>query len=212
VKSAAAGIGSADTGWQGFLDNHDVRRDRGRSDFDVDHRLVSSFVYNLPVGRGQKFLNNIGKPANVVVGGWQVNGIATFQRGFPYPIFAQDLGGLLDNFSNRANLVGNPNANFHRSIAEWFNTAAFAQPAAGVLGNSGRNILRAPGIENFDISAFKNVALLERLSAQFRVESFNAFNHTQFGTPVHDLSSPQFGQITGARAGRINQMGLKLIF
>ena len=212
VKSAAAGIGSADTGWQGFLDNHNVRRDRGLSDFDVDHRLVSSFVYNLPVGRNAKYLSSIGKPANAILGGWQVNGIATFQRGFPYPIFAKDLGGLLDNFSNRANLVGNPHANFHQSVAEWFNTAAFAQPPAGVLGNSGRNILRAPGINNFDLSAFKNFAILERLSAQFRVESFNALNHTQFGTPVHNLASPQFGQITGARAGRINQLGLKLIF
>ena len=211
-KSAAAGIGAAATGWQGFLDNHDVRRDRGLSDFDVDHRLVSSFVYNLPFGRGAKYLSSVSKPADIFVGGWQINGIATFQKGFPYPIYAQDLGGLLDSFSNRANIVGNPRSGFHRSIAEWFNTAAFAQPAAGVLGNSGRNILQAPGINNFDLSAFKNFTIVERLSAQFRVESFNALNHTQWSQPSNNTSSNQFGQITGARAGRINQLGLKFIF
>lgn len=211
-KSAAAGIGSAATGWQGFLDNNDVRRDRGLSDFNVDHRMVHSFVYTIPVGRGGKYLANAGKVANVAVGGWQVNGIVTMQTGFPFPIFAEDVGGLLDNFSNRANLVGDPRSGFTRSTAQWFNTKAFQQPAAGVLGNSGRNILRAPGINNFDLSAFKNFQVVERLSLQFRVESFNAFNHTQFGTPVTNMVSPQFGQVTSARAGRVNQLGLKFVF
>lgn len=211
-KSAAAGIGSANTGWQGFLDNHDVRRDRGLSDFNVDHRLVNSFVYTVPLGRGGKYLANVSKVANLAVGGWQVNGIVTMQRGFPYPIFAQDAGGLLDNFSNRANLVGDPRSGFSQTIAQWFNTKAFQQPAPGVLGNSGRNILRAPGINNFDLSAFKNFQLVERVSLQFRLESFNSFNHTQWGRPVIDMTSPQFGQITSARAGRINQLGLKFVF
>ncbi len=211
-KSAAAGIGGADTGWQGFIDNHNVRLDHGLSDFDVNHRLVSSFVYNLPFGRGQKYASSISRAADTAIGGWQVNGIATFQRGFPYSIYAQDLGGLLDDFSNRANLVGNPTTGFTQNIAEWFNTAAFAQPAAGVVGNAGRNILRAPGINNWDASLFKNFNLREKLSVQMRLESFNAFNHTQWGGPDHNTSSPQFGQITGARDGRINQVGLKVLF
>ncbi len=211
-KSAAAGIGGADTGWQGFIDNHNVRLDHGLSDFDVDHRLVSSFVYNLPFGRGQKYVSNIGKAADAVVGGWQVNGIATFQKGFPYSIYAQDLGGLLDNFENRANLVGDPRSGFNQTIAQWFNTKAFAQPPAGVIGNSGRNILRAPGINNWDASLFKNFRFHEQISLQMRLESFNAFNHTQWGSPVHTTYSPQFGQITSARPGRINQVGLKFLF
>jgi Carboxypeptidase regulatory-like domain len=211
-KSAAAGIGGADTGWQGFIDNHNVRLDHGLSDFNVDHRLVSSFVYNLPFGRGQKYASSVNKAADAVIGGWQTNGIVTFQRGFPYSIYAQDLGGLLDDFSNRANLVGNPRTGFTQSIAEWFNTGAFAQPPAGVVGNAGRNILRAPGINNWDASLFKNFNFRERLSMQMRLESFNAFNHTQWGGPDHNTSSPQFGQITGARAGRINQVGLKVLF
>ena len=110
-KSAAAGIGASGfNGWQGFLNNHDPQRDHGLSDFDVDHRLVGSFVYNLPFGQGEKFATDATGVKNAVVGGWQVNGIYTWQRGFPITVTAQDLGGVLDTFgTNRADLVGDPN-------------------------------------------------------------------------------------------------------
>jgi hypothetical protein len=208
-KSAAAGIGQAATGWQGFLNNHDTRRDRGLADFDVDQRLVGSFVYDLPFGRGKRFLSNTPKVVDILLGNWQLNGIVTFQKGFPYPIFAADLGGLLDNFSNRADLVGNASKGFHQSIAEWFNTAAFAQPFQGVYGTSGRNILRAPGINNWDVSLFKNFPITERVNLQLRLESFNTFNHAQWNTPDNNVTDAQYGQITSARPGRINQLGGK---
>jgi len=140
-----------------------------------------------------------------------LDGIVTFQRGFPYSIYAQDLGGALDDFNNRAHLVGNPNSGSH-TIAQWFNTAAFSQPDAGVIGTSGRNILRGPGINNWDMSVFKNFEIREQMRLQMRLESFNAFNHTQWGGPHHNIADKQFGQITSARAGRINQVGLKLVF
>jgi hypothetical protein len=214
TKSAASGIGGQNfNGWQGFLDNHDPKRDRGRSDFDVDHRLVASFVYVLPFGRGKRFGSRINKVADAVVGGWQANGIATFQKGFPITITAADSDGVLDSFgTNRANLIGAPNGGVTGAIDSWFNKAAFAQPAPGVSGNSGRNILRAPGVNNFDLSLFKNFAITERLRFQFRFESFNAFNHTQFLDPQVNVTSPQFGQILSARAARINQLGTKLIW
>ncbi len=82
----------------------------------------------------------------------------------------------------------------------------------GLYGNSGRNILRAPGINNWDIGLFKNFQLAERLRLQMRLESFNTFNHPQWNVPIHDVSSPQYGQITSARPGRINQVGLKLLW
>ena len=131
-KSAAAGIGASGfNGWQGFLDNHDPERDYGLSDFDVDHRLVGSFVYNLPFGSGEKFAGDATGVKNAVIGGWQVNGIYTWQRGFPLTITAADLGGLNDTFgTNRADLVGDPNVG-ERTVNRWFNTAAFAQPAPG---------------------------------------------------------------------------------
>ena len=83
-KSAAAGIGASGyNGWQGLLNNNDPELDRGRSDFDVDHRLVASFVYNLPFGSGEKFAGDASGVKNALIGGWQVNGIVTFQRGIP---------------------------------------------------------------------------------------------------------------------------------
>ncbi|MEK7834178.1 MAG: hypothetical protein AAB401_24030, partial [Acidobacteriota bacterium] len=211
-KSAAAGIGNDNAGWQGFLDNNDIRRDRGRSEFDVNHRLVSSVVYEIPVGRGKKFGGNIHKAADAIIGGWQVNAIATFQKGFPMTITAADVGGLNDSFgTNRADLVGE--AKLVGQLTRWFDTVAFRQPAAGFLGTSGRSILRAPGINNWDTGLFKNFAITEKVGFQFRFESFNSFNHTQWGVPGRSIANATtFGVITGARAARINQLGAKIIF
>ena len=215
-KSAAAGIGvgGAVAGWQGFLDNHDWRRDYGLSDFNVDHRLVTSFVYELPVGRGRKLLSNLPAVANHILGGWQVNAIVTFQDGFPMTVQAADIGGLNDTFgTNRANLVGDPLLSpSNRTIDRWFNTDAFEQPARGVLGNSGRSIMEAPGINNFDTGLFKNFSITETLSVQVRFESFNAWNHAQWSPPQRNRASPNFGKITGTRPARINQVGLKVVW
>ncbi|MGH9848740.1 MAG: hypothetical protein ACREBD_02675, partial [Blastocatellia bacterium] len=211
-KSAAAGIGNDVAGWQGFLDNSDIRRDRGRSEFDVDHRLVSSLVYELPVGRGKRFGGNMPKAVDVVIGGWQVNAIATFQKGFPMTISAADVGGLNDTFgTNRADLVGTPK--LIKSIDQWFDTSAFKQPAAGFLGTSGRGILRLPGTNNWDTGLFKNFTITEKVSFQFRFESFNAWNHTQWGNPERNVANTaNFGRILSARAARINQLGAKIVF
>jgi len=155
-----------------------------------------------------------------VIGGWQVNAIATFQRGFPMTITAADLGGLNDTFgTNRADLVGKPRLT--KSLEQWFDISAFKQPAQGFLGTSGRGILRAPGINNWDTGLFKNFAITEKVSFQFRFESFNAFNHTQWGVPNRNVADttvdlitgkPIFGSITSARAARINQFGAKIVF
>ena len=212
-KSAAAGIGASGfNGWQGFLNNHDPERDYGLSDFDVDHRLVGSFVYNLPFGNGEKYATDATGVKNAVVGGWQMNGIYTWQRGFPLTIVASDVGGLNDTFgTNRADLVGDPNSG-ERTVTRWFNTGAFAQPGAGVLGNLGRNTERGPGVNNLDLAVFKNFAISHGVRLQFRLESFNAFNHTQFGNVSTNLTADNFGVVTSACAARINQLGVKLLF
>jgi hypothetical protein len=212
-KSAAAGIGNDVAGWQGFLNNHDVRRDRGRSEFNVDHRLVSSFVYELPFGNNKRYLSGVNKVANHVIGGWQVNGIVTFQAGFPMTISAADVGGLNDTFgTNRADLVGDAHASLTPTIDKWINTQAFKQPAAGFLGNSGRGILNLPGINNWDTGLFKNFRISEQINLQFRFESFNAWNHTQWGGPNRNVADSRFGRVLSTRDARINQIGLKLIW
>ena len=149
---------------------------------------------------------------NAVIGGWQINGIYTWQRGFPITITAADLGGLNDTFgTNRADIVGDPQVG-SGSVNRWFNTSAFAQPAAGILGNLGRNTERGPGINNLDLALFKNVDVARHMRLQFRLESFNALNHTQFQDVSANIAAPNFGVVTSARAARINQLGLKLIF
>jgi hypothetical protein len=213
-KSAAAGVGNDVAGWQGFLDNHDVRRDRGRSEFNVDHRLVGSFVYDLPFGRGKRFLSDSPGIVDHILGGWQVNGIVTFQAGFPMTITGSDVGGLNDTSgTNRADIVGSiDQSGFNRTIDEWFDTSAFVQPAAGFLGNSGRGILDAPGINNWDTGLFKNFQITERVGFQLRLESFNAFNHTQWSVPNRNVSDNRFGRVLGTRPARINQLGLKIVW
>jgi outer membrane receptor protein involved in Fe transport len=213
TKSAAAGIGAtAFNGWQGFLDNRDPDRDHGLSDFDVDHRMVGSFVYNLPFGAGEHFAGDASGVKNAFIGGWQVNGIVTWQRGFPLTVQADDLGGLNDTFgANRADLVGDKDSG-GGSIDQWFNTKAFAQPGFGVLGNSGRNILRGPTTTNVDFSLFKNFGLGRGTNLQFRLESFNVLNHPQFNSVQTDMRNTGFGVINSARDGRINQLGIKFVF
>jgi hypothetical protein len=212
-KSAAAALGNTETaGWQGFLNNHDPARDHGLSGYDVDHRVVASFVWSLPFGKGERFGGGASGVKDAVIGGWQVNGIYTWQRGFPITIQAADLGGVLDSFgTNRADIVGDIHAG-GGELTRWFNTAAFAQPALGSFGNSGRSILRGPGINNLDLALFKNFDLVRGSRLQFRFESFNAFNHPQFNAVSTNIASANFGVVTAARAARINQLGLKLIW
>lgn len=232
-KSAAAGIGSSVGGFAGHLDDRNPNLDYARSDFDVGQRFVASYVWNLPIGRGKKLLGGVSKPVNAVVGGLSVTGIATLQKGFPFSVNASDQSGLLNAFAQRANLIGNPNSGFTKSTTKWFNTAAFAQPLAGQFGNSGRNILRAPGINNFDMGVAKSISFFEGIALQLRLESFNTFNHTQYGVdPSQPGASPgnigldtnfndqaalgsasdNFGKIISARPGRILQLGAKISF
>ena len=141
-----------------------------------------------------------------------MNGIYLWQGGFPISVFAADLGGVLDTFgTNRANIVGDIHSG-GGTVEQWFNRAAFAQPALGAFGNSGRSILRGPGMNNLDLGFFKNFALPRNSTLQFRVEAFNAFNHPQFLNVSQNITAANFGVVTSARAGRIVQLGAKLLW
>ena len=223
-KSAPAGVGSAGAGFAGHMNDLNPSLDYGPSDFSVKHRFVNSAVYSLPVGRGKRFLGGMNRAGDLAIGGWQLSVIATFQTGFPFSINAPDPGAY-QSFGMRANQVGDPNSG-HKSINEWFNTAAFSQPAFGVYGNVGRNTLTQPGINNWDIGLGKMFQFTERVGFQFRLETFNSFNHTQYGVDPtaaaaggpgqssvsNTLGNANFGQVTQARPGRIVQLGGKIVF
>ena len=202
--------------------------DYGPSDFDVDHRFVSSFVYQLPIGRGKKVLGGVGRGANLLVGGWEVTGITTFQTGFPYSVTANDVAGLLDtqfprgSYVQGCNLKGNLTARFQR-----LNPACFTQPALGVYGDTSRNYLRQPGINNWDVGFGKNFFLGERFKFAIHVDTFNTFNHHQYSGDVgalitggsggnevisNSVGSSNFGQITQASSSRVVQLSGKLTF
>ncbi len=213
-KSAAAGIGNDAIGWDGFMDNHNPQLDYGPSEFDVNHRFVANFVYQLPFGRGKHYLGNVNKVVDAGLGGWQVTGIVTLQKGFPYTIYSRDLYNLLMPFGsgNRANLVSDPNSGFTKSLNEWFNKDAFGLPDVAHYGTLSRNTMRGPGLNNWDLGLGKSFSFTERLRLQFRAEAFNAMNHPQYNQPDHSMTDTTFAVISGARDPRIIQFGLKLIF
>jgi Carboxypeptidase regulatory-like domain len=224
-KSAAAGIGSTNS-YAGPMDSADPRLDYGRSDFNVGQRFVASYAYMLPVGRGKRFGGSMNRAADAAVGGWEWTGIATFQQGFPFSVLANDVDGLLMTPIQRADVTGNPNSGFHKSVGEWFNTAAFSQPPAGVFGTAGRNSLTGPGISNWDMGLVKYFSITERAKLQLRAETFNTFNHTQWGVDpttlgasgpgtsdvVTNVNAGNFGAVQYARPPRIIQFGGKVTF
>jgi len=218
-KGIDGGAGAADTFAGGDVtmpQNNAHPDERGLSLFDVRQRLVFSWIYALPFGKGKSFLNQ-GGALNALVGGWQVNGIASFETGFPLtprtgaPNAGGDAGSL--QATDRPNRVCNGNLpSGQRTIAEWFDTSCFPQNNAGQWGNSGRGVVTAPGIKNWDVSLFKDFQIKESLRLQFRTEFFNTFNNVNFGFPDVVVIDPTFGVISNAGASREIQFGLKLIF
>jgi hypothetical protein len=188
--------------------------DRGHSDYDTPQRLVLSYSYELPVGKGKSMLGNSSGLVNALVGGWQWNGIMTLSAGQYHTIstsvFWPDIASTFN--TSVPNVLGNPTQG-QNPRGEWFNAAAFAYPTLHVEGDAGRNQFQTPGIANFDMSLFKNTHITERLAAQLRFEAFNVFNHTQFGVPNTTWGDPTFGQISSTQVdARRLQLGLRLTF
>ncbi|HKR59609.1 MAG TPA: TonB-dependent receptor [Pyrinomonadaceae bacterium] len=198
--------------------SYNLRGERGRSNFDVAHRLSVSYSYDLPFGRGKQYLAD-GGFASTLLTGWQTFGVLTFQSGRPFTVALlseidnSGTGRSILGFgaNDRPNVVGSPELS-SRSTDRWFNTAAFAFPAPGTFGNAGRNIIDGPGYQSVNASLVKNTSLTESVNLQFRVEAFNLFNHPNYNLPDNFLGSPTFGQITSARDPRHLQFGLKLLF
>jgi len=107
-KSAAAGVGAAGAGFAGHEDDLNPRLDYGPSDFSVRHRFVNSFIYELPVGKGQRFLGSANRLEDLALGGWQLSVISTFQPGFPFSVTANGPDQAYFSFGMRANQAGNP--------------------------------------------------------------------------------------------------------
>jgi hypothetical protein len=200
---------------QGDYTTPDPKFDRGPSSVDVNHQFIGSYVWELPTMKSRgAFWRNI-------LGGWRSSGVLTLRAGFPYSI----LSGLDYSYSgigsDRADLIGDASLPGGRSkaaqLAQWFNTAAFTFNAPGTFGNSGRDILRAPGLATFDFSMSKSFPLrfghfAETQRLDFRAEAFNLFNRANFAKPDNTITDPTFGQVLSAGDPRILQLALRYSF
>ena len=198
-------------GTVGYQDPRNTRLDKALADFDARHRMVFSWVYELPVrSSGWKAL---------IVRGWQISTTGSFQSGNPFqPVLSTDNSGS-GELNDRPNLVGDPTG--PKTVGQWVNPAAFALPPRGQFGNTGRNILSGPGYANIDLGFFKNTYFgkEDRFRAQLRSEFFNLPNHPNFAQPLRALSFPSttFGTIANTRtpsgdAGSARQIQLALKF
>jgi hypothetical protein len=172
---------------------------------------VSSFIWNLP------FAENSSSPIlRRVIAGWQVNAINTIYGGQPLTVLSGKDPLLNGDNLETANLVGSPAMAGGRAksaqIAEWFNTAAFAQPATGTFGTAGDSILTGPGLWNTDFGIYKTFKFRENMHLQIRGQFYNVFNHPALGNPNTTLSNGSFGKITSTGTPRVVELGAHLEF
>jgi hypothetical protein len=201
---------------QGTLRNWHCRScEKSLSSYDIPHRLVVNFNYELPFGKGHHFGANMNGLANGILGGWQTNGIFTINSGQPL-IFSQTTN---NSFSfggyQRPDAVGGDARVAVRSIDKWYDTTQFRVARDYTFGTLSRthSNLRSDFTRGLDFSMFKTTQLMERLALQFRAEAFNLTNTPVFGAPNNNVESPAFGTITGQGNGpRTIQFGLKLLF
>jgi hypothetical protein len=199
---------------QMVMDRNDLRRDWGPSALTPTSQASFSWHYELPFRAADHGWSR-------VVGGWHINGITTLLSGFP---FTPQIG---SNQSADGNLR-NPdrpsvNPSFSGPIVlgkqtQWFDPNAFVLPTVGTWGNLGRGVFRGPGLSSVDLSLVKSMPISEKVNMQFRTEIFNAFNHTNLGTPNPIVFSggrisPSAGLITTtATTARQIQLALKVVF
>lgn len=206
--SKAIDYTSDDTGF--VTDRFNIGLDRGLSALDTGHRLVNSFVFDLPFGAGRQWLTS--GMSSHILGGWQLTGISTLQSGQPFSVMSPiDTSGFFVMNGQRADRIGSGKKS-NPTLDEWFDTSAFTQGSQYTVGTSGRNILRSDGLVNFDFGLHKSIAVQDWGTLQIRGEAFNAFNHPTFGTPLNTIGLPTSGLVSTARAARMMQVGLKLYF
>ncbi len=208
----ASGIGSGSDDRP--QDSFNLAAQRAVSNFDIPHRFVFSSTFALPFGKGQKYLKDASGILGFLVSDWQINSISTAQSGQPFTVTVGSFDVATGISNRRPNLIGNPNENVPEGFA--FNTAAFAVPPTGQLGNAGRNIIRGDSFFNSDLGILRTFQLPflgEGRSLRFRSEFFNLYNTVNFTAPVTSLSSAAFGRyVSNATSPRVIQFSLKLTF
>lgn len=200
----AKAICDAQDRWDGSQDPFNPKADRGYNEDDRRNVLVIHSIYE------PAFFNHVRGPAGYVLKGWQISATANFNSGRH---FNPGLTGAANQIASRPDVIGKaalPKS--EKTLRRFFNTDAFARPAAWTYGNAGRNILPGPGTNTWDVMIAKNTRIKEQLNVQFRCETFNFFNHPSYTGINTSFGSSAFGQVNGVNPGRTFQMGLKLVF
>ncbi len=179
---------------------------------DIPNVFVTSFTYELPVGRGRRF--NLSGIADKLLGGWNINGTILLQSGLPFPVTQITNFNAFAGFgTQRPNVLRNPNlSGDERATGRWFDTSAFAVAPQFTLGNSSRNPVRGPGYRTADIAFIKRMYIGEVINVEFRTEIFNLTNTPPLANPNGVLGNAAFGTITSAGDPRVIQFGLKINF
>jgi hypothetical protein len=196
-----------------YQDVYNLRADRGIGGYDTPHRFVASYVYQIPVGRGGKYLTAVPLVKDAIAN-WQFSGITEFQVGLPMQV-TQSFTAWGPN-TQRPNVVPGADPSLprgDRTIARWFNTSAFMASPANTLGFAPRFPLHGPGVNNWDLALMRDFRLRERLRVQFRGEAYSATNHPQWTNPGSNLNNlSTFGVVTGANGARSIELALRFFF
>jgi Carboxypeptidase regulatory-like domain len=200
-------------------DSNNLRGEKSLSSNDTPQRLVVSYVYDIPVGKGRKYLATSSRLVDSIVGGWGLGGVTTLQSGWPLQ-FTTNVN-LTSSFGggSRPNYVPGCAKEIQGSatsrLNEWFNTSCFTQPPAFTFGGESRTDpqLRDGGVADWDTSAFKNFGITEKINMQFRAEVYNLANRVQFGYPGMVTGESTFGVVSSqANLPRIWQFALRVSY
>ena len=199
---------------------YDRRSERTLTSFDVPQRLTASAAWELPFGKGRHFFTNTSRPADLLFGGWLLSTFATFQSGFPLGVSLASpnlyIGGA---GSQRPDAAGDPSDGISGSIesrlGRYFEAQTFAQPRDFTFGNLSPRLstLRAPGMNNIDLTLSKTFPITEKVKVDFRASSYNLLNHPVFSAPNTIFGDASFGRISGqANFARQIEFVAKVVF
>jgi len=192
---------------------YNMGADYGPLPFDVTHRMVTSFIAELPFGEGRKFTPK--GLAGALLNDWSMNGILTLSSGLPFTVSAADRALTGQGRNQRADCVGDPvPPGFSPTLDKWFDTSAFAVPAQYTYGSCGYNTMRGPGFKTMNLSLFRSIPLPGDRRIELRAETFNLFNWVNYGLPAANVSNLNtFGTITSSRGDqREMQLAIKFYF
>jgi hypothetical protein len=199
-------------GGYNFADNYNVRNDHGPASFDRTHAFTLLNNWELPFGKGRRYLAKSKKAVDLVAGGWRLSGITTLYSGLAFTPTLSNAPSVNADFNSfRPDIIGDPHVS-HPNAALWFNPAAYTQPQAPFRnGNAGKGTLRGPRLIVFNISLAKEFLITEGKTLELRWENFNAFNHVNLALPGNQVDTSGAGQITST-ANPMRQMQLGLHF